>query len=215
MAEEEVEAVADDDLGRRERKKRETRRALTAAALELALERGPDKVTVEEIADAADVSVRTFFNYFAAKEEAMVGADPQLCDALRAAVVGRPAGERPLEVIRSVLLPRASDVETAVAWMLRRAQLVRDHPSLLPRHLSALMKFEAAIAEGIAARRGTTLRDDLYVSVLVAAAFTTFRTAVFRWAATGGEGRLVDDLDRAFGYLGAGLGVEPPVAAAV
>lgn len=206
---------ADDELGRRERKKRETRRALTAAAVELALRRGPDKVTVEEIADAADVSVRTFFNYFAAKEEAMVGADPQLCEALRRAVVDRPPGERPLEVIRNVLVPPATDVESAVGWMLRRAQLVRDHPSLLPRHLSALMQFETAIAEGIAVRRGTTVREDLYASVLVAAAFTTFRTTVFRWAARGGEGRLLDGLDRAFGFLDAGFGLEAPVASAV
>src|ERR687893_563497 len=61
-------------LGRRERKKLQTHRALATAARELALARGLDGLTVEDIADAADVSVRTFFNYFSCKEAALVGA---------------------------------------------------------------------------------------------------------------------------------------------
>ena len=49
-----------EDLGRRERKKLETRRALASAALRLAVEKGPDQVTIEEISDAADVSVSIY-----------------------------------------------------------------------------------------------------------------------------------------------------------
>src|SRR5258708_2644444 len=77
-------------VGGGERKRREPRRALIDAAQRLAGERGPDQVTVEEIADAADVSVRTFFNYFQAKEDAMVGMDPAMLDAVGAAVLERP-----------------------------------------------------------------------------------------------------------------------------
>ena len=101
--------------GRRERKKRETRAALTAAALRLALEKGPDNVTVEEIAEAADVSVRTFFNYFPHKEHAILGRNPEHLELALERLRTAPAEQSPLTtmwlVVRDVLAtwrPRAS-----------------------------------------------------------------------------------------------------------
>src|ERR1039458_7643231 len=69
--------------GRRDRKKQATRRALRNAALELVAERGFANVTVEDIAEAADVATRTFFNYFPSKESAVIGADPERIEDLR------------------------------------------------------------------------------------------------------------------------------------
>lgn len=60
--------------GLRERKKQATREALREAALRLAMERGPDQVRVEDIAEAAGVSPRTYNNYFASREQAIVSA---------------------------------------------------------------------------------------------------------------------------------------------
>src|ERR1035441_3026233 len=83
--------------GRRDRKKRATRQALRDAALELVARRGFAHVTVEDIAEAADVATRTFFNYFPSKESAVIGADPHSLEQLGTDLLARPAEETPLE----------------------------------------------------------------------------------------------------------------------
>ena len=193
-----------DGVGRRERKKLETRRALVEAAQRLALERGPDQVTVEEIADAADVSVRTFFNYFPTKEDAVVGMDPSVLDAIEAAVIDRPSGEPPLEVLRNVLVPAGAEVERVADWWVRRVRLVREHPGLVARHLAGVLELERRLQRAIVARTGSA-DDDLYAAVVVSAAVGTFRMALVRWDACGRVSRLDDDLAQAFDLLATGL----------
>ena len=146
-------AVTEAALGRRERKKRETRRALASAALRLASERGgPDQVTIEEIAEAADVSIRTFFNYFSSKEEAIIGWDPDGRAEVAAKLLGRPAEEPPLVAMRNVVHDL---IHGAPEWADERAlrhRLVREHPSLLPRHLAAHYELERSLLHAMAQR---------------------------------------------------------------
>jgi len=192
-------------LGRRERKKLETYRALATAARELALARGLDGLTVEEIADAADVSVRTFFNYFSSKEEALVGVEPAVLDELGAQLAERPPDVSPLEALRAVLVTGVGDVaETMRRWSLR-TELVRRHPSLLPRHLAALAEIEGALVRALAARLGTDPVTDPFPAVAVAAAMATLRAAVSSWEDAGRPGSVDDAVDSAFATLAAGL----------
>jgi AcrR family transcriptional regulator len=81
------------DEGLRERKKRETRVAIAAAAMRLFAERGFDEVTVAEIARDADVSEKTVFNYFPAKEDLLFNRGAERQAAVVAAIRERPAGE--------------------------------------------------------------------------------------------------------------------------
>ncbi len=90
----------------RERKKLATRRLLRRAALDLVAERGLTNVTVEDIAEAADVSPRTFFNYFPSKEAALFGGDPDRAAELRDA--------------RRDARHQASRRSTRCAWCWRR-----------------------------------------------------------------------------------------------
>ena len=83
--------------GLRERKKLATRRALHEAALRLVAERGLDAVSVDDIAERADVSPRTFFNYFPSKADAVVGLDPAAPQELFEAFTSRPASKSPVE----------------------------------------------------------------------------------------------------------------------
>jgi AcrR family transcriptional regulator len=193
--------------GRRDQKKRDTRRALAAAAERLAFERGPQSVTVEEIAEVAQVSPRTFFNYFASKEDAMVGFDPAFLELLRAALIARPAEEHPLEALRYVLVPPDGDVGRMADWWTRRTRLIHDHPTLLGRHLASVSELERVMTEAVVARTDV---DEFYAAIVVAAAITACRITVFRWEATGRRVSLVDALDEAFAHLASGL--VPPVA---
>src|ERR1700743_244892 len=88
---------------RRERKKLATRRLLRRAALELVAERGLANVTVEDIAEAAEVSPRTFFNYFPSKEAVLFSGDPDRAAELRARIAGYDRSRTALDALRAVL----------------------------------------------------------------------------------------------------------------
>lgn len=91
--------------GLRERKKQATREALREAALRLAVERGPDRVRIEDIAEAAGVSPRTYNNYFSSREQAIVAAVAADREArIAAAVAARPAGERLADAITEAVV---------------------------------------------------------------------------------------------------------------
>ena len=94
----------------RERKKAETRTALSQAVLRLALERGLDEVTADDIAAAANVSVRTFHNYFGTKEEALVAAWRSEFQVYVDALRDRPADEPILASLEHVFSRIASSV---------------------------------------------------------------------------------------------------------
>src|SRR5579871_2807516 len=91
----------------RERKKLATRRSLRRHALDLVAKRGFANVTVEDIAEAADVSPRTFFNYFPSKEAALFGADPDRAATLRERLVREAPGAPALEALRIVIADEA------------------------------------------------------------------------------------------------------------
>jgi AcrR family transcriptional regulator len=196
--------------GLRERKKAATRRALQQAALRLVAERGLDKVTVEEIAAAADVAPRTFFNYFSTKEEALLGRDPDKQAAFVAALAARPPQESPLTAMHAVLVGQADDMASrAQDWQLRM-RLVHDYPQLLPSHLAAFAEGERAMAEAVAARTGISREQSIYPDLLAATAISAMRTAMARWRTTDGSGPLADHIDEAFRLLSAGLPVPEP-----
>jgi AcrR family transcriptional regulator len=165
--------------GLRERKKRRTRTSLRRAALTLAAERGLDHVTVEEIAAAADVSPRTFFNYFASKEDAVVGDDPEARRLLLEHLRERPADEPPLVALGAAMAVYADEMSADHdLWALRRA-LLEQHPELLPRILGSTASAERDVAAAVAERTGLP-EDHPYPALVAAVALAAARTAVRR-----------------------------------
>ncbi|MET7402689.1 helix-turn-helix domain-containing protein [Dactylosporangium sp. NPDC005572] len=139
----------------RERKKQATREALRTAALRLALERGPENVRVDDIAEAAGVSPRTYNNYFSSREEAIVAgvtagrlfaADRPVVDAVVAHYT-EPAPEAFMLLMRSPALRACyADTVTAIEGPLVAAIVARA-PDVDPLAAEAL-----AAAVGAAAR---------------------------------------------------------------
>jgi len=192
----------------RTRKKLATHKALAAAARELIMERGLDGVTVDEIAEAAGVSPRTFFNYFACKEEAVVGIDPTVAGMLAGSVARRPHDEHPLEVLLAVL-GTGDDSELVHRWMTR-FELVHRHPELLPRYLAFVVGIERTLVEAIGHRLDLDPNTDPYPKLVVAVAVAALRSTIEWWHSGGHPGRLQDALRARFDDLAAGLPVPPP-----
>ncbi|WP_020576606.1 TetR/AcrR family transcriptional regulator [Actinopolymorpha alba] len=190
---------------RRDRKKRQTRDALSRAAVRLAAEHGAEHVTVDAISEAADVSTRTFFNYFASKDEAITGHDPTIGAEFRERVVTAPADLPPLEAIRRALDGVIAHVEDdREQWILRMTVIERS-PSLLPRLLSASAADECALAHVIADRTGTSVETDSYPSVVAAVTGAVARVAVTHWATSDRPKPLHTTVDEVFDMLSVGL----------
>src|SRR5262245_13375215 len=167
--------------GLRERKKAETRRALSSAALRLAEEHGPDGVTVEAIAEAAGVSPRTFFNYFSSKEDAIVGVNPTDSSDLLADLVDRPPDEPPLAALRAMALAAAARLEAQADELWTRHLLTQRYPTLAVRRAARFAEVERSLAEEIARRAGLDVDRDAYPALVVAVALAAVRVAMAVW----------------------------------
>lgn len=196
----------------RERKKLATRRLLRRAALGLVAERGLANVTVEDIAEAAQVSPRTFFNYFPSKEAVLFGGDPDRAAQLRERVATHAPGEPVITALRAVL---AQDAEAMAddlrslggdpADWLRRMKVARTDPLVRAAHAAQMAKIERAIAEGIAARLGADQETDPYPGVLAAVSVSLIRACLSFWTGTSGAVQLGHLIDQAFQSLADGF----------
>ena len=171
--------MSSSDGGMRERKKRATRQALSAAALRLAREHGPQNVRVDDIAEAAGVSPRTYNNYFSSREQAIVVAlAAERGHGVAAALRERPADE-PLEhAVVAALIEQYSDGGEPDRDTLA---LITSAPALRAEFLDTIAAIERPLADAIAARTGAADQGELRPDVLAAAVSGAARVAAERW----------------------------------
>ncbi|WP_353509965.1 TetR family transcriptional regulator [Intrasporangium sp.] len=193
------------DHGLRERKKRETRRAIHRAALDLVEESGFDAVTTEQIAGRAGVSPRTFFNYFATKEGAVLGTTPADLDELRAQLDARPADEPILDSIRILVRDRLSPSSYDPDLRAQRRRVLLGEPALGPALVGNNIRTENVLTEVVAARLGVDPRESVRPRVTVATALAAVRASI-EHQQSGGTGTVEDAVDEAFALLETGLG---------
>ncbi|BCL30909.1 TetR family transcriptional regulator [Streptomyces aurantiacus] len=175
--------------GLRERKKQRTRDALVRAALELFTANGYEQTTVDEIVEAVDVSQRTFFRYFAGKEEAAFAVQEMTESHFLDAVRRRPPHEPPLDALRRAVLANWDTIGEAIEAVvpielhMRTFQLIESTPALLAIHLCHHEKLEEELARTIAAREGVDVDADPRPRVTVALFGGVMRLAARRWGA--------------------------------
>jgi len=143
-------AKSPDGPGLRQRKLQETRERLTRGAMALFLERGFEATTIDDIAAAADVSRRSFFHYFASKEDVVAAWQEGAASALVAEVVARPADESMLTAAENAIAAAVRRIDPAEAAAMSR--LKRDNPALQARDQLKYEKLERALAEGLSQR---------------------------------------------------------------
>ena len=168
-------------LGLRERKKLATREAIGGAAVHLAVERGLENITVEDIAAAANVSPRTFNNYFSSKLEAISALGIDRTARIGAALCGRPASEPLWEAITAAVLEHYDTIHSPQgAWKdgMRRVLL---SPAMRGEYLKTNAAMQRALAAAIAERAGLDPDRDMLPVVLAGAVTTASQAAIRRW----------------------------------
>lgn len=172
------------DEGLRVRKQRATREAIHRIAVRRALDQGPDTVTVAEISAEANISSRTFFNYFPSKEDAMLGFHEGLPSEEDLEAFARSDAADLLRDLVYLMRDVFSSSPTEHNIMRDRRELLRQHPQLLQRQMARFFAVEQRITPVLTERMRTSVEfaddPDLEASarMLVTLATSTIRTAI-------------------------------------
>ena len=165
--------------GRRERKRRQTRGRIEHAAMALFLDRGFDQTTIEDITDAADVSKRSFFDYFPSKEEVVFAWQDSFADALVAAIAARPANEPLVTVVEEAV--STTVMASFDPQSLALADLIRQTPALYARDHLKYAKLELRLTEALSARSKAKDSEKLRVRLLSAVVIGAMRVGGEQW----------------------------------
>jgi AcrR family transcriptional regulator len=199
--------------GLRERKKQQTRQAIHDAAMRLFAERGFDATTIADIAEAADIAPRTFFAYFASKEDAVFPKYETAHAEFDRALRERPAGTTALEALRTWVETAAREYMPAPDQMLLEAKLKRESPAVAACDLRHTRQFERRLAEAVGEDLGEpadALRPRLVAAAATAAlqASSDNADSVLERDPKAAEAMLADPMafiDDALRFLEAGL----------
>jgi AcrR family transcriptional regulator len=202
-------------VGLRENKKARTRQEIAEHAMALFVQKGFDRVTVAEVAEAAGISEKTVFNYFPTKEDLFFDELPKRETALIEAIRGRGEGE---SVVTKLHRLQARDcTRLASPQFAIFARIIEESPALQAKEIEVMARFTLMLADVIATELGVRPIDaKIAANMLIGVHWELFRSARAQ-ALAGRTGpaaarRLRADLDRAYGLLEHGLGaLEPAV----
>ncbi|MEV8510983.1 TetR family transcriptional regulator [Dactylosporangium sp. NPDC051484] len=175
--------------GLRERKKQKTRWAIQEHAVRLFVQQGYDATTVEQIAEAAEISPSTFFRYFKTKEDVIIQDryDELMAEAIRTAPPDLP----PLEVMRRCFIDGFASIgPEEVEQVMQRARLQFAVPALRMRALDSMQESIRYLAAPLAERLGRP-KDDFRCQAFVGACVGAMINALIAWVQ---DGQNTDDV---------------------
>jgi AcrR family transcriptional regulator len=191
------------DLRRRARDA--VRAEIAETAFQLFTQHGFEETTVDDIALAAGLSRRSFFRYFASKEDAVLGMLHTVGDAIAAELAARPAGEPPWTSLRRALDVLVTTYLGDSTMALARFRLIHQTPALRTTLLDKQDRWQRSLAQVLAARLSVDPAHDLRPELLAATALAALDVASRRWLASDGHDDLATLLDEAFAVLATNL----------
>lgn len=192
------------ELGLRERKKRERRRCIEAAAIDLFEANGFDATTTDDIAARADIAPRTFFYYFSTKEDVVLADYAARLERITSELARRPLTEAPWMALRAAFVDVAADYIDQHDELVRRFVIIADSPSVYARSLQLQAGWEDAIAAVLATREGGGT-DEIGPRLMASAALACMRSALRHWPLSGHQNVLPELVETCFDRLAEGL----------
>jgi len=165
----------------RERKKAKTRELLIQAAMTLFSRKGFDETTIDEIVEAAEVSRRTFFRYFAAKELIAFPHQQKYVDKFRALLAEKRPDKTPFAKVRIACLKMAALYMEGREEHLAQWRIIQSSPTLIARGDQFDIEWETAIAECMLLDRETTPVEQRQARFRAAAIMGVIRAVILQW----------------------------------
>ncbi|MGW4471843.1 TetR family transcriptional regulator [Nonomuraea sp. NPDC004354] len=193
------------DVSLAQRKRQLVADELTQAALNLLTRKGFDAVTIDEIVAAAGVSRRTFFRYFASKEDVVVQFLAEMGAGMRAELAARPAEEPPSAALRHTVWVSVNACAGHADRALRVVQLILRTPTLLARFLERQTQWREELTGELARRLELDPATDMYPQLAAGMALNAFDTVLQRWSDSDGSEDHTLLIDRAFAVIAPAL----------
>jgi AcrR family transcriptional regulator len=197
------------ELSPRDRRRTKLVAQIERTALSLFVKRGISAVTVDEIADAADISRRTFFRYFASKEDLLLGDRQRYDESLARVVAKEQPSQSAVRMLRDILVEMSHEVEAEADTARLRLELFRKYPEEMSGAFEQQRAWSSTFMGMVARRMGIDDPRDMRPALIVRVMISAANVALHNWFARGAEQPLHELVEAALDQTIAGLGKVP------
>jgi AcrR family transcriptional regulator len=191
----------------RERRRQRTAAEIERAALELFTGRGFDAVTIDDIADAAHISRRTFFRHYASKDDVLLGDPRRDEQLLLKSLDNLPAEMSPVDALHAALLELASDLEADAVTTLHRIQVLDDAPKAMATAFTQRQGYLDRLSPIIAERMQVDEIGDMRPRLIVGTSISAMYVGIWHWLRNNANEPLTTVVAEALSAISAGLTV--------